>query len=147
MMILMKNSITLLWHSVCSGRLSAPRLGKADGAQGRKKSRKASWPHTHSDEDFLKSGMSTQHADLYPPGSERRHELRNACRSALISWFNATGWTQARAAVVLGLSPSRMSALMNGADQFSLDALVSMASAAGLDVKISLTCEPLPAVQ
>ena len=64
-----------------------------------------------------------------------RSTLMHGIREALDSWQT----TQTEAARRLGISQPRLNALLRGRlDQFSLDALVKLAVAAGLDVVISV---------
>lgn len=65
--------------------------------------------------------------------------LRADCMMALEKWFKASGLTQAAAAKRLGITQPRFNAMLKGAiEQFSLDALVNMATNVGVSVKLSL---------
>ena len=58
---------------------------------------------------------------------------------ALQSWVKVSGKTQADAAGLFGITPPRMSDLMRGKiSLFSLQALVDMASMAGLDPHVTI---------
>ena len=64
-----------------------------------------------------------------------RATLMHAIREGIESWQT----TQVDAARRLGISQPRLNALLRGRlDRFSLDALVKLATAAGLDVVISV---------
>ena len=55
-------------------------------------------------------------------------------------WTRDSGLTQNQAARQLGITQPRLSDLMRGRiDKFSLDALVNMTGAAGLEVSVSVT--------
>jgi predicted XRE-type DNA-binding protein len=55
----------------------------------------------------------------------------------LVQWFNASGLTQAAAAKTLGVTQPRLNQLLKGKiDIFSLDALVNMATSAGMRVDL-----------
>lgn len=50
------------------------------------------------------------------------------------------GWTQARAAEVMGVSQPRISDLVRGKiDRFSIDTLIAMLGSAGMKVRITTT--------
>lgn len=58
--------------------------------------------------------------------------LRERCLAALVERLKATGKAQVQLASELGITPSRVSALMQGrADEFRLDMLVTLAVRAG----------------
>lgn len=66
-----------------------------------------------------------------------------AMRADLMACLRETienkGWTQAKAATVLGIGQSRVSDLVNGKrDKFSLDMLVTLATRAGRKVELTL---------
>jgi len=75
----------------------------------------------------------------------REPEARNlALRSEIMirieEFVERSGMTQARAAARLGLTQPRLNALLKGRiDQFSLDALVNVATRAGLQVDLLVT--------
>ena len=65
--------------------------------------------------------------------------LRSQTMIALVQWFNACGMTQAAAAKVLGVTQPRLNQLLKGKIEiFSLDALVNMATSAGMRVGLSI---------
>jgi predicted XRE-type DNA-binding protein len=58
---------------------------------------------------------------------------------ALQGWVKASGKTQAEAARVLGITQPRMSDLMRGKiGLFSLDTMMDMATAAGLEPRVTI---------
>ncbi len=64
-------------------------------------------------------------------------KLRSALMMRIEDWVKASGLTQAAAAKVLGLTQPRLNAMLKGRiDLFSLDALVKVASKAGLSVRL-----------
>jgi len=65
--------------------------------------------------------------------------LRSQAMIALVQWFNASGVTQAAAAKTLGITQPRLNQLLKGKIEiFSLDALVNMATSAGMRVGLSI---------
>ena len=65
--------------------------------------------------------------------------LRSQTMVALVQWFNASGLTQAVAAKKLGVTQPRLNQLLKGKIEiFSLDALVNMATSAGMRVGLSI---------
>ncbi len=65
--------------------------------------------------------------------------LRSQTMIALLEWFNASGLTQAVAAKTLGITQPRLNQLLKGKIEiFSLDALVNMATSAGMRVGLSI---------
>jgi predicted XRE-type DNA-binding protein len=65
--------------------------------------------------------------------------LRSQTMVALVQWFNASGLTQAVAAKTLGVTQPRFNQLLKGKIEiFSLDALVNMATSAGMRVGLSI---------
>jgi predicted XRE-type DNA-binding protein len=65
--------------------------------------------------------------------------LRSQTMIALAHWFKASGLTQAAAAKTLGITQPRFNQLLKGKiDIFSLDALVNMATNAGMHVGLSI---------
>jgi predicted XRE-type DNA-binding protein len=79
-------------------------------------------------------------ADLgFSPAESANLSMRSTCMIAIKEWFAASGLTQASAAKQLGVTQPRLNAMLQGAiNQFSLDALVNMATNAGLSAKLSL---------
>ena len=72
--------------------------------------------------------------------------LRSQTMIALVQWFNASGMTQVEAAKVLGVTQPRFNQLLKGKiDIFSLDALVNMATNAGM--RVGLSIRPTPSVK
>ena len=72
--------------------------------------------------------------------------LRSQTMIALVQWYNASGLTQAAAAKTLGVTQPRFNQLLKGKiDIFSLDALVNMATNAGM--RVGLTIRPVPSVR
>ena len=64
-------------------------------------------------------------------------KLRSTLMMRIEDWVEASGLTQAAAAKVLGLTQPRLNALLKGKiGLFSLDALVNVASKAGLSVRL-----------
>jgi predicted XRE-type DNA-binding protein len=64
-------------------------------------------------------------------------KLRFELMMRIEEFYERSGMTQVRAAKVLGLTQPRFNALLKGKIQlFSLDALVNIASRAGLDVRL-----------
>lgn len=65
--------------------------------------------------------------------------LRSQTMVALVQWFNASGLTQDAAAKTLGVTQPRLNQLLKGKIEiFSLDALVNMATSAGMRVGLSI---------
>lgn len=64
-------------------------------------------------------------------------KLRSDLMMRIEDFYRESGMTQARAAKVLGLTQPRLNALLKGKiGLFSLDALVTVASKAGLSVRL-----------
>lgn len=65
--------------------------------------------------------------------------LRSQTMIALIHWFEESGMTQVAAAKTLGITQPRFNQLLKGKIEiFSLDALVNMATSAGMSVGLSI---------
>lgn len=65
---------------------------------------------------------------------------------ALVQWFNASGLTQTAAAKTLGVTQPRLNQLLKGKIEiFSLDALVNMATHAGM--RVGLNIRPVTSVK
>ena len=65
--------------------------------------------------------------------------LRSQTMIALVHWFEGSGLTQAVAAKTLGITQPRLNQLLKGKIEiFSLDALVNMATNAGMRVGLSI---------
>ena len=72
--------------------------------------------------------------------------LRSQTMIALVHWFAASGLTQTQAAKRLGITQPRLNQLLKGKIEiFSLDALVNMATSAGM--RVGLTIKPNPGVR
>jgi len=72
--------------------------------------------------------------------------LRSQTMVALVEWFNASGVTQAVAAKTLGITQPRLNQLLKGKIEiFSLDALVNMATSAGM--RVGLNIRPVTSVR
>lgn len=66
--------------------------------------------------------------------------LRSALMVAITEQIKARGWTQSVAASHCGLTQPRVNDLMRGRiSRFSLDALVNIASALGLQVRLEVS--------
>ena len=73
------------------------------------------------------------------PGQAENMKLRSALLIALKAHLTRSGLSQAQIAKLFGVTQQRVSDLMRGKiNLFALDALVNMAVAAGLKVKMSL---------
>ena len=71
------------------------------------------------------------------PAEAENMKLRSALMTALKSHINRVEMSQAQAARIFGVTQPRVSDLMRGKiNLFGLDALVNMASAAGLQVEM-----------
>jgi predicted XRE-type DNA-binding protein len=78
---------------------------------------------------FLDMGFSKVEADNL--------RLRSQLMRQIDAYFQESGMTQAAAAKALGLTQPRLNALLKGRlSQFSLDALVNIASKAGMNVRL-----------
>ena len=86
------------------------------------------------------NGSANVFADLgFGPQESQNLLLRSQTMIALVQWFNASGLTQAAAAKTLGVTQPRFNQLLKGKiDIFSLDALVNMATSAGMRVGLSI---------
>ena len=72
--------------------------------------------------------------------------LRSQTMVSLVLWFNASGLTQSAAAKTLGTTQPRFNQLLKGKIEiFSLDALVNMATSAGM--RVGLSIRPLTSVK
>ena len=83
-------------------------------------------------------GSDNIFADLgFPPGEAENLKLRSDLMIAIVAFYRRSGLTQAQAARRLGITQPRLNALLKSRiDQFSLDALVNIASRAGLNVRL-----------
>jgi predicted XRE-type DNA-binding protein len=72
--------------------------------------------------------------------------LRSQTMMAVTQWYEASGLTQAAAAKALGITQPRVNQLLRGKiGEFSLDALVNMATRVGM--RVGLTIKPAPRVK
>jgi predicted XRE-type DNA-binding protein len=72
--------------------------------------------------------------------------LRSQTMIALVQWFEASGTTQAIASKTLGITQPRFNQLLKGKIEiFSLDALVNMATSAGM--RVGLGIRPVTSVK
>ena len=72
--------------------------------------------------------------------------LRSQTMVALVQWFNASGLTQVVAAKTLGVTQPRLNQLLKGKIEiFSLDALVNLATSAGM--RVGLSIRPITSVK
>lgn len=92
-------------------------------------------------------GSRNVFADLGFAAEEAQNlQLRSQTMMAVESWYKASGLTQARAAQALGITQPRLNQLLKGKiGEFSLDALVNMATRAGM--RVGLTIKPVPGVK
>ncbi len=92
-------------------------------------------------------GSGNVFADLGFAAEEAQNlQLRSQAMMAVESWYKASGLTQARAAHSLGITQPRLNQLLKGKiGEFSLDALVNMATRAGM--RVGLSIRPLPGVR
>lgn len=73
-------------------------------------------------------------------------QLRSQTMLVVSKWFDASGLTQAAAAKTLGVTQPRLNQLLKGKiGEFSLDALVNMATRAGM--RVGLTIRPVAGVK
>jgi predicted XRE-type DNA-binding protein len=73
------------------------------------------------------------------PAEAENMKLRAKLMSAIIDYIDREGLSQAQAAKLMAVTQPRISDLVRGKiDLFSLDALVSMLSAAGLHVDLKI---------
>lgn len=92
-------------------------------------------------------GSANIFADLGFDAEEAQNLLLRSQTIMVVSkWFEASGLTQAAAAKTLGISQPRLNQLLKGKiGEFSLDALVNMATRAGM--RVALTIHPVPGVK
>ena len=73
----------------------------------------------------------------FPPGEAENLKLRSDLMIAIVAFYRRSGLTQAEVARRLGITQPRLNALLKSRiDQFSLDALVNIATRAGLNVRL-----------
>ncbi|MFA7269146.1 MAG: XRE family transcriptional regulator [Sterolibacterium sp.] len=95
----------------------------------------------------MTKGSGNIFADLGFDGEEAQNlQLRSQTMMAVEHWYRASGLTQAKAAQALGLTQPRLNQLLKGKiSEFSLDALVNMATRAGM--RVGLTIKPVATVK
>ena len=83
-------------------------------------------------------GSGNIFADLgFPKGEAENLKMRADLVIRIVDFYKKSGVTQAQAAKTLGLTQPRLNALLKGKiGLFSLDALVNIASRAGLNVRL-----------
>lgn len=86
-------------------------------------------------------------ADLGFSADEAQNlQLRSQTMMALSRWYEASNLTQAQAAKAVGVTQPRLNMVLKGKiNEFSLDALVNMATRAGM--RVGLTIKPAPRVK
>lgn len=91
-------------------------------------------------------GSANIFADLGFDAEESQNLLlRSQTMVAVSRWFQSSELTQASAAKVIGITQPRLNQLLKGKiNEFSLDALVNMATRAGM--RVGLTIKPAPTV-
>jgi len=73
----------------------------------------------------------------FSKGEAENLRLRSELMRQIDAYYRESGMTQAAAAKALGLTQPRLNALLKGKlSQFSLDALVNIASNAGMNVRL-----------
>ena len=84
------------------------------------------------------SGSGNVFADLGFPAEEAENlKMRSELMIAIEKFYRGSGFTQSQAAKRLGITQPRLNALLKGRiDLFSVDALVNIASRAGLNVRL-----------
>jgi len=95
----------------------------------------------------ITKGSANIFADLGFDAEEAQNLLLRSQTMIVISkWFADSGLTQATAAKTLGLTQPRLNQLLKGKiGEFSLDALVNMATRAGM--RVGLTIRPITGVK
>jgi len=83
-------------------------------------------------------GSENIFADLGFPAAEAENlKMRSDLMMGIGTFYRRSGLTQAQAAKRLGIAQPRLNALLKGRiGQFSLDALVNIATRAGLNVRL-----------
>lgn len=91
-------------------------------------------------------GSGNVFADLgFGPQEAQNLLLRSQTMMVISQWYANSGLTQAAAAKTLGLTQPRLNQLLKGKiGEFSLDALVNLATRAGM--RVGLTIRPMPKV-
>jgi predicted XRE-type DNA-binding protein len=73
------------------------------------------------------------------PGAAENMKVRSALMQELVTWITNAGMTQSQAARQLGVTQPRISDLTRGKiDLFSIDTLVNMLTAAGLQLDLRI---------
>jgi predicted XRE-type DNA-binding protein len=73
------------------------------------------------------------------PGAAENMKVRSALMQELVTYIGRTGMTQSQAARQFGVTQPRISDLMRGkVDLFSIDTLVNMLTAAGLQLDLHI---------
>ena len=95
----------------------------------------------------MTKGSDNVFADLGFGADEAQNLLlRSQMITAVETWYRAIGLTQAKAAKALDITQPRLNQLLKGKiGDFSLDALVNMATHAGM--RVGLTIKPVPRVK
>ena len=96
---------------------------------------------------MIKKGSANIFEDLSFGAQESQNLLlRSQTMIALAQWFDASGLTQSEAAKMLGITQPRLNQMLKGKmDIFSLDALVNMATSAGM--RVGLNIRPVTTVK
>lgn len=96
---------------------------------------------------MMTKGSGNVFADLGFGAEEAQNLLlRSQTMMAVATWYEASGLTQAKAAKALGITQPRLNQVLKGRiSEFSLDALVNMATRAGM--RVGLTIRPVPRVR
>jgi len=86
----------------------------------------------------MQRGSANVFVDLgFDKAEAENLKLRSALMMRIEDWVKASGLTQSEAARMLGLTQPRLNALLKGKiSLFSLDALVNVASKAGMSVRL-----------
>ncbi len=92
-------------------------------------------------------GSDNVFADLgFNPQEAQNLLLRSQTMMVISQWYEDSGLTQAAAAKTLGLTQPRLNQLLKGKiGEFSLDALVNLATCAGM--RVGLTIRPTSGVR
>lgn len=95
----------------------------------------------------ITQGSGNVFADLgFDPQEAQNLLLRSQTMVVITKWFEDSGLTQAAAAKTLGLTQPRLNQLLKGKiGEFSLDALVNLATSAGM--RVGLTIRSLAGVR
>jgi predicted XRE-type DNA-binding protein len=95
----------------------------------------------------LTQGSGNVFADLgFDPQEAQNLLLRSQTMMVITQWFEDSGLTQAAAAKTMGLTQPRLNQLLKGKiGEFNLDALVNLATCAGM--RVGLTLRPMAGVR